>query len=145
MNFRAFGLLALFFCVSSTAAFSKSDAIKRIPVTPEFEQVDFSADGKGHYYVANVWIGVLEGEIHLCGVGVYTDSQLRSIANRILRDSYMRIDGRKVVTNFRFFEKASSVAGLSSGSAACKSSGVVYQKGKKYDIDFGGSGHTYYY
>ena len=64
------------------------------------------------------------GNLALCGIGRMTKIQLSNPINRSLRGGTLKVKGKTVIKDFRYFTKARRKAELTSGTATCRSSGV---------------------
>lgn len=80
----------------------------------------------------------VNGKLALCGVGIVTNVQLSSTINNGLRGGTVKVNGKTVIKNFRFFAKAKRRSALEKTKANCKVSSAPFPKrSDKVDFRYG--------
>ncbi len=123
---KAVGLAALAFGISACedpgAAGGK--ATFSVPLTQDFEGFGVRwFDDRGNFFY--LWDVIdRDGELHLCGVGFYEDSQRRGATNEALRSHSFRIAGREIYRGTGHFKKVANEEELVRSQATCRGTGV---------------------
>jgi len=68
----------------------------------------------------------VNGKLALCGVGIVTNIQLSSAINAGLRGGTVKVNGKTVIKNFKFFAKAKRRNALEKTKANCKVSSAPF-------------------
>jgi hypothetical protein len=124
---KTFGLaLAIgVFAISATA----QDISRQIPVTEDFNDGELSWSGLPGGYVFRAKLIVVEGVVEFCGVGVYTNAQVRPTATHMLRGAELKLNGRVALRDFSFFNRVNRERQLAGATANCKSTGMPLPRG----------------
>lgn len=130
---RLFTICATAFAMLSGVASAQSIS-RQIPVDSSFADAEFSWQGMPGGYEYRIKLIDANGIIELCGVGVYTNAQLRQTVDRLLRGAQLKINGRTVIRGFRYFNRVNHPSQLNRAVANCKSTGVRVPRGE-IDID----------
>lgn len=131
-------LSALIFilCGTSVALAKPPKVSRQVKVTSEFQEEEIKWNGATGGYSFLMHLTHNNGIIEVCGVGVYTNGQLRVPTTQILRTMHLKMNGKTILSDFRFFAKARSKRTLRSTLANCASSGVrIPSKPAKFEID----------
>ena len=115
-----------------SAAASAQEISRQIRVDESFIKDEMRWRGLPGGYEARVKLIEAHGRLELCGVGVFTNAQLRQTVTHLLRGAKLRINGRVVLEDFYFFNKVSRPRQLDTAMANCKSTGYPVPRG---DID----------
>jgi len=113
---------------------SAQDISRQVPVTDDFGDGELSWQGLPGGYEFRVRIIVVEGIVELCGVGAFTNAQVRSTATRMLRGAQLKLNGRTVLQDFRYFNTVARPNRLNTAVANCKSTGTRVPRGN-VDVD----------
>ncbi len=87
-------------------------------------------------YVFKIKLLVVDGVIELCGVGSFTNMMSRPAATKMLRGAKLMMNGRSILEDFYYFNKAGSERLLETAPAYCKSTGVRLPRNPDFDIDW---------
>lgn len=63
---------------------------------------------------------VVNGQIAICGTGVFLRGRARSAVRGMLRDGYIEYAGVRVLEDLSFFTRANTVNAMRSGQANCR-------------------------
>lgn len=77
----------------------------------------------------------VDGKLALCGVGIVTNIQLKAAVDNGLRGGTVKVNGKTVIKNFKFFAKAKRRNALERTKANCKVSNAPFPK-RSDRIDF---------
>lgn len=136
------GIFALSMIGVSTADARGNKVVRQIPVTDKFLEFDISWNRTGPSYYAKILVTVNKGMIEVCGAGVFVNAQMRTATNSVLRKHWVKVNGKQIFSDFRFFNKVNRRRKLDKAIANCASTGVR-APGKRFQYSYGGGGGRY--
>jgi len=95
-----------------------------IPVNDGFEPGSLSIRGYGKGYEFVIAVIALDGQLFVCGVGIYPDASSAAGVRNILHRAAIAINGRRIIKDLTFFGKADRGADLFREMAVCRGTGV---------------------
>jgi hypothetical protein len=88
----------------------------------------------GYYFKARVI--AVDGQLELCGVGVFTDAYTRSTEQQVLGDTRFTMNGESILEDLTFFARANRKRDLGGATANCARTKAAVPNGDvAFDID----------
>jgi hypothetical protein len=106
-----------------------------VPVDNGFSKSSLMINGYGIGYEFVIDVRGVNGEVVVCGAGVFPDASSALGVRRMLRKAAITLNGRKIIHDLSFFATSKRGADLFKGQAICRSTGVPIPKAAaKFDI-----------
>ena len=102
-----------------------------MPVNKDFGEGDLTINGYGKGYIYRWDVLLIDGYVHLCGVGTFPKGQLRK--------AKLTYRGKTILKDVSFFGRERKGTDLSKAKAVCRTTGVVPVKnGGDFVLDWAG-------
>jgi hypothetical protein len=116
-----------------------AQSVFSVPLDKDFQPANIRANGAiANGYDAYMALKNIDGKLALCGVGIVTNIQLNQVIKVSLRGGTVKMNGKTILKDFRFFAKARNLSALPKTNANCKSTGVAIPKNiENLDVRYG--------
>lgn len=122
---RSLGLLPLMFAAALAVQpqHASAEITRQIPVTENFKESVIRIDGMPSARMRFTVISV-GNVLELCGAVAYDGPQARSALQDVLQQAAFVVNGRKVIRDLTYWNRATSMRALGRSVANCQSTGV---------------------
>jgi len=111
------------------------DITRQIPVDDTFIAGGIGLTQGVAPYEYRIKIIAANGVLEFCGAGAYTNAQVRQTIRRMLWGAELKMNGRTILEDFRFFSE-NRRQDLDSAQANCRSTGTPVPRSEvSFDID----------
>jgi hypothetical protein len=110
-----------------------------MPVNKDFGEGDLTINGYGKGYIYRWDVLLIDGYVHLCGVGTFPDGSTAHAMKGQLRKAKLTYRGKTILKDVSFFGRERKGTDLSKAKAVCRTTGVVPVKnGGDFVLDWAG-------
>ena len=120
--FRAFAVsLFILFSMSPGVQAQTVAADFSVPIDGDFSESDIRFTGELGIVYRFMWDArAVNGQIAVCGTGVFMRARGRSGVRGMLRDGYVEYAGARILEDLSFFTRANTVNAMRAGQANCR-------------------------
>jgi len=120
--FRALAIsLFVFFAVSPAVQAQTIAADFSVAIDGDFSESDIRFTGELGVVYRFMWdVRAVNGQIAVCGTGVFLRARARSAVRGMLRDGYVEYAGVRILEDLSYFTRANTVNAMRAGQANCR-------------------------